>query len=171
MAEYPDNSADEEWRDIPGWEGLYQASSLGRIRRIRPSTQTKLDDGYMRVVLRDGKGRRKQASVHRLVCAAFNGPPPRSTSQSAHLNGVRDDNRPVNLVWATAKENNAHKIRHGTHNRGENHNFARLTEDQVREIRRLVSDGATGRSICARFGVTAWTIHDIAARRSWKHLE
>jgi hypothetical protein len=117
----------EEWRDIRGWEGLYQVSNLGRVRSL-PRTHTRYhptlqmdsvfhskgrvlrpgrkDSGYLIVVLSDmTNGRQRVARVHRLVCEAFNGPSPSDDHEVAHNDNTRDNNVATNLRWATHYDN------------------------------------------------------------------
>lgn len=112
----------EEWRDIPGYEGLYQASSHGRVRSVphlkygsnykRPSgyyymtksriiAPKKKYNGYLQVNLyKDGKP--KTYSVHRLVLTTFIG---HSDLTINHINEDKTDNRLENLEYLTASEN------------------------------------------------------------------
>lgn len=101
----------EKFKDIPGYKGLYQVSDYGCVRslnykgkkRIKYLRNNKTPKGYDRICLyRDGK--RKMFSVHRIVWEAFNGEIPNDL-QIDHINGVRDDNRLVNLRVVTPKEN------------------------------------------------------------------
>ena len=116
----------EEWRSIEGYEGLYQVSSLGRVRscdrfakdgrctrlfRGRVLKPAKNNGGYLQVVLcKDGK--QTIFRVHRLVGMAFqdicgeymNG------HEIDHRNTTRTDNRAVNLHWVTSKENSNNPI-------------------------------------------------------------
>lgn len=104
----------EEWRDIKGFEELYQVSSMGRIkslerkdclgRTIRERILKPRTDryGYLFVDLCNGSGKPKAFKVHRLVCQAFhenldNKP------QVNHLNEDKKDNRACNLEWCTCK--------------------------------------------------------------------
>ena len=117
-----ENNIQETWKDIPGYEGLYQASNLGRIRsfkynNVRVLKPGKTREGYYIVILYLNSVR-KSASVHRLVWTAFNGPIPEGL-QINHLNENKADNRLENLSLCTAKEN----INYGTRNKraGEKH--------------------------------------------------
>lgn len=103
----------EEWRDVVGYEGIYQVSSLGRVMRTSCRGVAKqrilctiYHSRYMVVTLyKNGKG--KQMLVHRLVAQAFI-PNPDKLSQVNHKNGNRKDNRVENLEWVTAEENIMH---------------------------------------------------------------
>lgn len=111
----------EIWKDIPGFEGMYQASNTGNIRsigfyvpakngskRFAPPKMliplpTKL--GYNRVKIQG-----KYLSVHRLVASAFLGLPKKDI-QVNHKNGIKHDNRVENLEWVTCSENLSHAFR------------------------------------------------------------
>lgn len=110
-----------EWRDVPGWEGLYQVSDSGRIRRITENYPTLMDNGYMYASFYD-KPRKQQKSVHRIVAEAFI-PNPEGKTQVNHINGIKTDNRVENLEWVTAKENNGHALDNGLKVRGNDGKF------------------------------------------------
>jgi hypothetical protein len=109
--------------------------------------------------------------VHRLACEAINGPPPTPEHEAAHRcgNGHLGCVTPLHLRWATAAENNADKIAHGTVQRGENGSNAKLTSDQVRRIRRLAGT-TTQRRIAEMFGVVPSTISKIITHHNWSSL-
>lgn len=108
----------EIFKDIKGYEGLYQVSNLGRVRSLnyKHTGKTsilrvwKTKCGYMMVCL--CKERKKYFSVHRLVAEAFI-PNPLNLPQINHKSEDKTDNRVENLEWMTAKDN----INHGTHNK------------------------------------------------------
>ena len=100
--------AKEVWKDIPGYEGVYQVSNLGRVMSHKRGSWkiikgTKKDNGYLVVWLCSDKMR--QHYVHRLVAQAFllN---PQNFNYVNHKNEKKDDNRASNLEWCTAYYNN-----------------------------------------------------------------
>ena len=105
----------EEWRDIKGYEGLYQVSSEGRIKSLKWNKERILKpsmdkDGYLLVTLCAG-GKPKTLKVHRLVCEAFHENPD-NKPQVNHINEDKADNRACNLEWCTCKQN----VNHGSRN-------------------------------------------------------
>lgn len=98
----------ETFKDIPGYEGLYQVSDYGCVRslkfgKVRYLRNVKRLDGYENINLcREGK--KKKFSVHRLVWEAFVGQIP-DGYEIDHINTKRDDNRLANLRVVTPKEN------------------------------------------------------------------
>lgn len=111
------------------------------------------------------------ANVCRSICEAINGPPPSPQHEAAHTCG-RGDQGCVNgrhLRWATRAENEADKVFHGTSNRGERASSAKLTRDQVLEIRSLAGS-MFNRTLGEMYGVTESTIRDIRSRKRWAWL-
>ena len=167
----------EEWRAIPGWEGLYEASSLGRVRRItkRPPhimRPRKNRYGYYTITLRR-PGVWRLGIVSILVCSAFHGPKPSPELQAAHWDGDTENNVPDNLRWATLAEQAEDKVRHGTVIMGDDHPASVLTEIEVSEIKRRMREQpfrGLGRALAKEFGVSTSTISFIAGGRFWKHV-
>ena len=96
-----------EFRDVVGYEGLYQVSSTGVIRNAKGQTlKPQPDRGYRRVSLFKNKGRRT-FKVHQLVALAFI-PNPENLPTVNHKNHKRWDNRKDNLEWATHSEQQYH---------------------------------------------------------------
>lgn len=147
---------EEIWRPITttGFEGVYEISNLGRIRRTGGQLLTPAQHGrgYQSVTLAD-RGARKNALIHRLVLEAFVGPCP-DQQESRHLNGDRADNHLSNLAWGTSSENELDKRRHGTSQIGIRNGQAKLTERQVKEIiRRYANGGVSQKTLAAVYGV------------------
>lgn len=114
---------EETWKDAPGWESRYQVSNLGRVRskdsvrggqRGRIMKPTVSSRGHYKVRLTDGP-RREQGQVHRMVCQAFYGAPPKDKPLALHRNGNALDNRVENLYWGDAFDNMRDAVRHGVH--------------------------------------------------------
>ena len=104
----------EVWRDIEGYEGLYQISDIGRIKslitgKIRNLQMNKW--GYPVIILTKDK-KQKQMFVHRLVAKAFI-PKIEGKNEVNHINGDKTDNRKENLEWCTKSENIRHAFRTG----------------------------------------------------------
>lgn len=100
----------EFWKDIEGYEGLYQVSNIGQVKslisnKILKPAPTK--DGYLTVILCKN-GKKKHFRVHRLVAAAFL-PNEDELPEVDHINGDRADNRVCNLQWISNIENNRKK--------------------------------------------------------------
>lgn len=104
--------------------------------------------------------------VSRLVCERVHGPPPTASHQSAHSCGKGHEGcvAPRHLRWATCKENHADKVIHGTVNR------AKLSEDDIREIRRLIGT-MSQYDVAERFGVSPPTISAIKRGKTWRHVK
>ncbi len=112
----------EYWRPIPGYEGLYEVSSLGRVKSLprfmdnrhggksllkgRIMKLTPDTCGYLRVRLCKNCIQ-KSFKVHRLVALAFI-PNPLNLPQINHRNELKDDNRVENLEWCDASYNNSY---------------------------------------------------------------
>jgi hypothetical protein len=176
---------EEVWKDVPGYEGFYQASSFGRVRSLPRMRQGKhgparisgrlmtpwKDKGYWLVrARRDGHS--TMVGIHRMVLGAFKGAAPNgSASHCNHINGVKDDNRIENLEWVTPAQNSAHAVAMGlVKKKGEQNQNAKLTAPKVLEIRAMLAAGVTQDRIAAKFGVTAPLISYINTGKLWTRV-
>ena len=123
---------EELWKPISGYEGIYEVSSLGRVRSldrvvvdyrgIEKSVGGKIlkpgvtNKGYYIVSL-NSVDKRHTLTVHRLVANAFV-PNLDNKPQVNHINGIKTDNRICNLEWLTNEENMKHAINNGLANKG-----------------------------------------------------
>jgi hypothetical protein len=175
------NNIDEEWRNIPGVYG-YQASSLGRIRRVvggqgaragRIRNPSLNHCGYLTAALqKDGK-RQGSSLIHCHVAAAFLGPCPEGYEVN-HINGDKADNRACNLEYVTHQGNMDHAFRINARKntaRGERSGTSKLTANQVREIRKLHALGQTRYAIAKRYGLNWTTVNATVNRTTWKHID
>ena len=161
----------EVWRDVAGYEGLYQISNKGRLKSTKRHgtlggiIKLYCHNGYMQTGLyKNGIGEMKK--IHQLVLTAFSGPMPDGMC-CRHLNGNPSDNRIQNLKWGTPKENAEDTKRHERTNRGERNGMAKLTEHDVIAIRNM--SGTHGK-IAKRFGISSTAVCMIKSKRRWKHI-
>ena len=170
----------ERWKDVPGYEGLYQVSDMGRVKKL-VGTKCKKDRLKKLVLTKNGRfsvslyknNREKKMLVHRLVLMAFVGPPA-SEQITRHLDGNPINNDLNNLKWGTHKENQRDSMEHGTKsdpprvdNSGSRNGQSKLTESQASKISVMAKAGRhTQRKIAEMFGVTQQTVSDIKVGRS-----
>jgi hypothetical protein len=110
------DSMKEIWKDVLGYEGIYQVSNLGNVKSLKFNKQKILSkclnpNGYYTVTL-SKKGQTKNMLVHRLVCISFienedNKP------QVNHIDYDKKNNNVDNLEWVTQEENNNHYLSYG----------------------------------------------------------
>lgn len=103
----------EIWRDVVGYEGIYQVSNLGNVKNsrghiLKPSNTS---TGYPGLTLCKNK-ERKTTPIHRMVAIAFL-PNPENKPSVNHIDGNKENSVLSNLEWATAKENTRHAIHNG----------------------------------------------------------
>lgn len=163
----------EIWKEIPE-NTRYSVSNTGKVRnnktgRILKDTPDK--DGYARVGLWTGE-KVLNRIVHRLMAQAFilN---PENKKQVNHIDGDKTNNKLTNLEWATDSENIRHAVATGlmVGRKGTKHHNAKLTEDDVREIKRLAKSGMLRRDIAKRFGIAKNHITRITTGTRWGHIE
>lgn len=159
----------EIWKDIPGYVGQYQASSLGQIRSLDRYVQyrrgktvyqvfypgkllkqcTTRTRRYLKVTL----GKTDDQEVHVIVAAAFHGPCPVGC-EVLHINGNLHDNRPENLRYGTHAEN-----MHDIYAQGGK--IGKLNTEDVMQIRFGLVCGIIQRELATMYQVSRQTISDI----------
>lgn len=184
----------ELWKDIKGFEGAYQVSSLGRVRSldrkvrnkngfsskkasfITPHWRGRETKGkspktnplrYMSVGLWEKK-KQYNFTVHRLVALAFI-PNPQEKPEVNHIDGNRENNKASNLEWCTRQENVEHAIKSGLHMPyGEDHHGAKLNWEKVKEIReKYVPRKYSQHRLAREYGVNQDTIHSVVNNLTW----
>lgn len=176
---------EELWRPVVQWEGIYEVSDLGRVRRVaryqtakpnaylRRSTRERTEvtgrvlrpgikDGRPTVTLTFGAAREKTCQIHTLVAEAFLGPRPADHTVN-HINGDKADNRLENLEWLDASGQQRHALEHGLKDLA---SFRRLTDDEAREV--FSARDTSGRAFARRFKVSPQTISDIRRGASYR---
>jgi hypothetical protein len=177
----PQYSTPEEWRPVVGWEGWYEVSNLGRVRRMRAVAGTHagrilkempvatcLPGRLYPFVSLSRHGHWVSRNVHRLVAEAFLEPCSLRSGVN-HINGIKKDNRSINLEWATSVENMRHASSMGLMARGERHGLAKLTADDVRTIRNMRGQ-VSQRQLAKQFGVSRQNIGYIQRLETWRHI-
>lgn len=172
----------EIWKDIENYEGLYQVSNLGRVKSL--GRVVKRTDGRIRTLkerirkpVLDTKGyvitnlykesKGKNFYVHRLVAETFIDNVDNKLEVN-HINGVKDDNRLVNLEWNTRSENIQHAVDTGLLNiKGSKCHTSKLTEKDVLEIR---DSNLTQIELAKIYGISRPLISMIKNRKTWKHI-
>lgn len=168
----------EIWRPVRKYEGLYEVSNLGRVRRSGGGRGARAGrillrydahrDGY-RFVQLSRRDKKRTVGVHVLVAEAFIGARPRGKFPN-HKNLDKSDNRASNLEWLTRKQNAQHAIALGRKGGralgGEENGRAKLTALQVAEIRR--QKGRIGQRVLAALcGVSKTAIQKIHQGKGW----
>ena len=183
---------ENEFKDIPNYEGRYAVTQHGRVWSYRKETpvgknggvrvdgdrwlklhEAKAQSGkiYHRVVLIDSNGKRKQWLVHRLVSICFI-PNPDNLPFINHKSGVTTDNRVENLEWCTPQQNAAHAYMNGwvtpPNQSGTNNSNASITVEDVRQIRALAAVGMGDTAISRKLNLTRNIVKGVTKGKNWK---
>lgn len=182
----------EAWEPVAGYEGIYSVSDQGRVRSEdrhvngNPNGGLRLlrgqvmkpqawGSGYLTVRLaREGKAR--TCYVHHIVVAAFGGPPPgplgtRGDYQINHRDGDKQNNCASNLEYVLQGDNVRHAFRTGLQPLGRSRAHTRLTDDDVRAVRKAVAAGDRLKEVGRRFGVTPEHVSLIARGKRRSNIQ
>lgn len=116
----------------------------------------------------------RSQGAHRVACQHMHGPPPSAEHEAAHNCGKGHLGcfSPFHMRWATSAENQADRLAHGTLCRGNTSSRSKLSEDQVREVRRLYATGQySQRQLAEKFGVARRTIGAMTDGQNWKWMD
>ena len=176
----------EEWRDIPDYEGWYQVSNLGNVRSLdreiiysngkvykqkgRKLKSTLKKTGYYYVSLSKNNTKPK-FDVHRLVAITFleniN-----NYNCINHIDGDKCNNNVSNLEWCSYSYNAKHALEIGLNEtmKGERNGASKLKDSDVVEIKRMLSKGIKGYEIAKKFKISQSTISEIKNNKKWTHI-
>lgn len=158
----------EIWKDIGGYEGLYEVSNLGRIKSLHFKESKILKnledrDGYLQLNLTKNN-KQKLHKIHRLVVIQFI-ENPLNKPEVNHKNGIKTDNRVENLEWVNHSENMKHGYRKGfINNTGEKNGSHKLNKRQAFFIR---NSEIRNCKLAKMFNVSEVTISNIKKLKIW----
>lgn len=176
----------EKWKPVKGYEGLYEVSSLGRIKSLSKRVDSgkchrtypekilkpgKNRDGYLIVILSDTNHIHHTHKLHRLVAGAFINNPD-NLPQVNHKDGNKANNSVDNLEWVSASDNLKHAYKNGFKSvKGAKNPAAKLTVEQVVFIKAhfIPRDNEYGCvALSKKFNVHRKTISRVVNNDSWK---
>lgn len=184
------NIKEEVWKDIKGYEGVYQVSNMGRVKSLdrlveykngknvpKKGRFLKPDIGksnYGRVTLRDGE-KSNRSFVHRLVALEFLGNPfegkvLKGKTEVNHMDGNTFNNKLTNLEWVTKEENMLHARENGFTAHGSINGRAILDDRDISVVRRLYDKGVTQQVLSEAYGVSRANISNIVNVKTWKRI-
>jgi hypothetical protein len=161
----------EIWKDIPGYETLYQASNLGRIKRIlfknnivtkkeNKILKTRINKNNREQIMLYKNGKRKNMTVHRLVASAFL-ENPNNYPEVNHIDGNSLNNNVNNLEWCTKQYNMKHAY---------DNNLTHVKEYNKKMSKPIIrSDGIKYHNAYAAakdLGVTVFAVRDVLKGRT-----
>jgi hypothetical protein len=174
----------EVWKDIPGWEGLYKASNLGRIygepkycgaknkqkRKIRGRILSESNSGwdYLTVCLRFN-GKKEQNQAHVFIWKAFFGDIEEG-KEICHIDGNGKNNRISNLRLGTPTENQKDRIKHGTYQYGEKNPSSKLKVFDVISMRNKYKEGKDKYFLADLYKIHPSHVMLIVKEKSWSWL-
>jgi len=173
----------EEWRPVVDYEGWYEVSNLGRVKRVMPGfgtfpgrlcKQTLTVAGYYHMGLCKN-GISKILLAHALVAKAFIGPYPEGMEIN-HKDGDKTNNCVDNIEYVTPSQNVFHAWQTGLKKQydecGEKNPSNILTEDDVRQIHRLLDEGEfTQQEIADMYGTCRENVSSINCGKTWAWLK
>jgi hypothetical protein len=168
----------EEWKDVKDYEGVYQISNYGNLRRwfpykarFKPLKKLTHPEGYVLYHL-SLKDIMVSFRAHRLVAEAFI-PNPNNLPVVNHIDCIRDNNYFKNLEWCdVTHNNNNYAFTHGNKvsAKGQDCTFAKLKDEDVISILKKSRNGEKNFKIALEYNISQSTVCDILKGRRWKHI-
>lgn len=166
---------EETWKPVVNYEGLYEVSMCGRVRRVRyvckhchkaEYSAVKVSvgfQGYLYAALYKSKPKKRSSKqfVHRLVALAFLGIPADSRLVVNHKDLDRANAHLSNLEWVTCQQNTLHAHQNGRA-------YTKLNTTQVDEIRQKFESGQSRKSLCAEYDMSPTAIYNVTKYDTWK---
>ena len=182
----------ETWKPVPGYDGRYEVSDWGRVRSLNPTghqpsviyLRPKVGRGGYHVVRLYKDKVWREFGIHRLVLIAFVGLDA-DRREANHKDGDKANNHLSNLEWLTRRENHMHALKLGLklhprqyrkrngkpEPRGVDHPTAKLSEEQVRDIKYMLRMGIGPTRIASALGINRTTINAIKFGVTWTHID
>jgi len=171
-----DTNIEEIWKDVVGYEGLYQISSHGRVKSFQPRWKK---DRILRPLIGlyffftlTKNGVPKTNHLHRILMMAFKWVDGCENLTVNHKNGNKLDNRFENLEWCTTSENILHAFESGltVAPKGSKRWNSILSEQDIPAIRKMNLEGVKIKSIASQYNVTEGAIYGITRGVTWRHV-
>jgi hypothetical protein len=175
----------ETWKDVVGYEGFYQVSDLGRVRSLERAVKTKRNGiriqkenilhgsprrGRPSITLCNGR-KEKLFFISNLVLLAFVGPRPEGHECCHFPDRDVKNNKLSNLFWGSKKENQSHRLIHGTDVRGEKNYAHKITKEQAVTIKKMLLDGISLIDIHRKTKIKYGIISMIKINNTWSWLK
>lgn len=160
------NRQTENWKDIPGYEGRYEVSDLGRVRNAVTKRMRKIYiglDGTCSIVMSDRK-KRTTTTVAKLVASSFLPQSP-GDEEVMHIDSDNSNNAVTNLRWMSRSER---MLLQGV-TRGERNGNAKITAAEACEIR-MLAETLTRKEIALLFKLTKSGVANIINKMTWRHV-
>jgi hypothetical protein len=182
----------EIWKNIQGYDRIYQISTYGEIRSLDRTVMSgknrqtfvqgkklkpvRMKSGHLQITLCKN-GVEKTKLLHHLVLETFVGPCPEGMECRHFPDRDPSNNRLDNLLWGTRQENRNDMKFHGTNlgckgnTKGERQHLSKLTSEQIIDIRKKYASGKfTQKQLGELFGVDKTNIGQIVKRKTWAHV-
>lgn len=171
---------EELWKDVVGYENLYQVSNLGNVKSLNNWHKHKNGSPYLRNQVRCStylavgltkNTKRTQFQIHALVAMAFI-PNPNNYPEVNHIDGIKSNNQVENLEWCTRSMN----IRHAFDTklniaaRGVKNGSSKLSNDDIKLIRDMSIPGISKNEIVNKLHVALSTVYRVLNGTTWSHV-